>query len=90
MAESLRKLIEPYFLRREKKDIFPPHTEAQQTATDQVAQTVNTSPQNNTGEKTLALTVRKNDFIVWLPITVPQHSLYCSFLQSAEVQDVSN
>jgi hypothetical protein len=72
MADTLGHLIQPYFLRREKKQVFS--TDGKENS--------------NPGEKKLELTVRKNDFVVWLPITSQQSQLYSGFLQTPEVNSV--
>jgi hypothetical protein len=44
---------------------------------------------NSVPEGKLMLSTRKNDFIVWLKISEPQHQLYEDFLETEEVKNVS-
>ncbi len=82
MSESLHSLIEPYFLRRTKKEVFPNQ--------DGKSAVPETSESSEAPTKQLSLPVRKNDFIIWLPITSQQHKLYLSFLDTEEVRNVLN
>jgi len=80
-AAELRSIIAPYFLRRDKKEVFG----EQQTDTKEdtpagvVKETVQPAPMG-----------RKSDMIVWLKLSKPQRSLYTAFLQGTQVQTVLN
>lgn len=76
MADTLSQVIQPYFLRREKKQVFQNSEENKE------------NQENNKNTKKLELKVRKNDFVVWLPITSQQCKLYSAFLQTEEVKSV--
>ncbi|XP_054724958.1 DNA excision repair protein ERCC-6-like [Uloborus diversus] len=75
MAENLKQLIKPYFLRRTKAEVWG--------ASD-------SNPVNELNEQleNLKLDVRKNDFIVWLYMSDPQIEIYQSFLHSDAVKSI--
>lgn len=80
-AAELRNIIAPYFLRRDKKDVFG--TQTTEKAEDEHAGAVSDSLQP-------AQMGRKSDMIVWLKLSQPQRRLYTAFLQGTQVQTVLN
>lgn len=83
VAEALRELIRPFFLRREKKEIL----ELTKKKKD-LPIVPSPPPSKPTGKEKIALTTRKNDFIIWLPMTDFQLELYRGFLNTEEVKNV--
>lgn len=78
IAESLRKLIEPHVLRREKKDYLAKAlTSSQRSAT-----AISSNPDK--------IYVRKNDLVVWIKLTEIQCKVYKMFLESEEVKEIFN
>ncbi|GBG83531.1 hypothetical protein CBR_g37246 [Chara braunii] len=86
-AKALRNRIAPFFLRREKKDVFPSRAKSDDdtgaTEASQSSETASTAGK----ESTLG---RKNDLIVWLPPTRTQERLYVTFTQSDYVKSILN
>ncbi|KYQ91721.1 SNF2-related domain-containing protein [Tieghemostelium lacteum] len=103
IAESLRTIISPHFLRREKKDIFKVANQNQdqkllavispskkpRPSTDNTT-TTTSSTIDKTIPSELGIKTQKNDFIVWSKLAEPQISLYETFLQSDEVKNALN
>jgi hypothetical protein len=84
-AETLQNLIRPYFLRREKKDIYPPKAKAggAPAAFAEEDGTISTE------KPTIGmLNTKKEDLVVWLQITPQQLDLYNAFLLTDEVKNV--
>lgn len=88
---KLKTLIQPHFLRRTKGEVFAPHQEG--------ADTSSSSSSGALGATTAAvdaplekhrLTVRKNDFIVWVSLSEVQLELYQRFLYMPEVKEILN
>lgn len=77
VASSLRDLVQPYFLRREKKQVFAAPNSASKLNVDQKK------------DQLQILKCRKNDFVVWISITNVQHTIYSNFLETEEVKNVS-
>ncbi|VDN15813.1 unnamed protein product, partial [Dibothriocephalus latus] len=75
MADSLYKMIEPYFLRRTKADVLF-NTPAEQAATE---------PQGRSQKGTLP---RKNEIVVWLYLSRLQESIYRDFLKLDHVKEL--
>ncbi len=87
MAASLRALISPYLLRREKKLIFQNGPTESLPSTPAKA----TTPGPTTPARRIPLcTARKHDLVVWLQLSELQLQLYKGFLGSGEVQNVLN
>ncbi|KAK3084061.1 hypothetical protein FSP39_007454 [Pinctada imbricata] len=80
MAESLKKIIAPYFLRRTKAEV-----------TEKGIKKENSENPEDKKEKHLtkmpSLT-RKNDFIVWLFLTPTQQRIYSDFLSLDHVKEL--
>ncbi|XP_033628279.1 DNA excision repair protein ERCC-6-like [Asterias rubens] len=85
MAKRLRELITPYFLRRTKEDVKKcrdtpiknakvPKDQGEDEDTERV-------PEFPTLEK-------KNDFVIWLPLTGQQIKIYSDFLKLDEVKEL--
>lgn len=86
MASSLQSIISPYFLRREKKTVFPDR-DILQTPKPHCYQ-----PETPISKKKLGLSIetRKNDLIIWIKLVPQQLLLYRNFLESEEVKNVLN
>lgn len=80
IAESLRKLIAPHILRREKKDYLEKSLASSQRSADVVQDP-------GAPEK---ITVKKNDLVVWIKLTKIQRKVYEMFLRSDEVKELFN
>ena len=81
IAETLRDLIAPHILRREKKDYLE-KTSAPASSTVATAASTPKSPEK--------ITARKNDLVVWLKLTNFQLRIYKMFLESDEVKETLN
>ncbi|KAH3723324.1 DNA excision repair protein ERCC-6-like [Pelomyxa schiedti] len=109
LAESLRKLIHPYVLRREKKDVLqappsPYHLPEPPSSSEKMIEKATSSPSksslNQSGKVTVSpgttklrrrsviLTARKNDFIIWVKMSDQQVRLYKEFLGTDEITAV--
>ncbi|XP_071848208.1 uncharacterized protein [Apostichopus japonicus] len=86
MAESLRNLIEPYFLRRTKADVLENN---QNSST-----VVDSGSEGSISEGGCRLVngiprlTRKNDFIIWLYLTETQIQIYKDFSQLDQVKEL--
>lgn len=80
IAESLRKLIAPHILRREKKDYLEKSLASSQRSADVVQDP-------GAPEK---ITVKKNDLVVWIKLTEIQRKVYEMFLRLDEVKELFN
>nr|XP_022343269.1 DNA excision repair protein ERCC-6-like isoform X3 [Crassostrea virginica] len=78
MAESLKQIISPYFLRRTKAEVANKEEESEGD--------LNTSA----SRKTLKMPsmTRKNDFIIWLFLTPDQQRIYGDFLSLDSVKEL--
>ncbi|XP_046557088.1 LOW QUALITY PROTEIN: DNA excision repair protein ERCC-6-like [Haliotis rubra] len=77
MAESLKKIIEPYFLRRTKAEVTDKKNQGEQKAED--------------GKKELTKMPslgRKNDLVVWVFLTQTQLKIYEDFLALDSVKEL--
>lgn len=75
-TKRLRNIYRPYFLRREKKDVFK--------SSDTPSQTKDTKPADEEGKGSpTTLCAKKFDLIVWLELTQHQKRMYRAFLQVA-------
>ncbi|KAJ7333824.1 DNA excision repair protein ERCC-6-like [Desmophyllum pertusum] len=86
MSESLRKLIEPHFLRRTKAMVL----ENNKTTTDGVDGSEESDKENiqeNSVRMPEKLT-RKNDFVVWLYMSNSQIKIYSDFLGLERVKEM--
>ncbi|GIL73031.1 hypothetical protein Vretifemale_3267 [Volvox reticuliferus] len=98
IAAELRSRLEPYFLRREKKDVLTNNrsdsTRCPQGDTTTSENGPSTSgsatadgPQNGQHARGLP---RKNDLVVWLQLTPLQRKIYTAFLHTDSVRQVLN
>ncbi|GAB4822407.1 hypothetical protein N2152v2_009453 [Parachlorella kessleri] len=85
-AAQLRQAIAPFFLRREKKDVF------RTSSSEEAVASSNTQPEAaiTTGAAKPAKMGRKNDFIVWLRLKPMQRKVYEAFLNSDSVKAALN
>ncbi|XP_033628161.1 DNA excision repair protein ERCC-6-like isoform X1 [Asterias rubens] len=85
MAESLRELIAPYFLRRTKADVIKrrdTHIKNAKSLADQEKdEDTERVPEFPTLEK-------KNDFVIWLPLTGQQIKIYRDFIELDQVKEL--
>ncbi|XP_066919121.1 DNA excision repair protein ERCC-6-like [Clytia hemisphaerica] len=88
IAETLRKLIAPYFLRRTKAEVFnlnklddEPSTEANKENVD------HTDGKKKKQPKAPELNTRKNDLIIWVYLSKLQLKLYQGFVNSERVKE---
>lgn len=79
-AEQLKRLIKPFFLRREKKEVL-----ANDNSNSTADKEDETQEASESKKKTNGLP-RKNDFIVWLPIS--KYFQYVSFLTCRAQQKI--
>jgi len=86
MSESLRKLIEPHFLRRTKAMVL----ENNETETDGVDESVESEKENrpNYSSKMPEDLPRKNDFVIWLKMSDSQIKIYSDFLGLERVKEM--
>lgn len=89
IAESLRLLIAPHFLRRDKRTLFGPTGTATQTPTTSETPAAEASSTPSTTSHVVC-TTRKNDLVVWLQLSSPQLQLYTAFLGSEVVREALN
>ncbi len=77
-------MINPYFLRREKKDVF------QNKESPKKAEDPNDNKENKpvSSPSKFALKAKKIDLVVWLQISDAQKEVYEQFIKSEEVQSV--
>ncbi|KAL7062266.1 hypothetical protein AAHC03_0640 [Spirometra sp. Aus1] len=78
MADSLYKMIEPYFLRRTKSDVLTG------TPTETVASSTKEPLEQNQKGKL----PRKNEIVVWLYLSPLQESIYRDFLKLDHVKEL--
>ncbi|XP_069136028.1 DNA excision repair protein ERCC-6-like [Argopecten irradians] len=81
MADSLKKIIAPYFLRRTKAEV----AKKEKTLDDKSSE--DESGQERKQIKMPTMT-RKNDFIVWLFLTRTQQQIYQDFLSLDSVKEL--
>lgn len=89
VAADLRHRVAPYFLRREKKDVFPSSGTTTTTSSSSAAGAGNdgaTAPATTTP----SLTARKMDMVVWLKLKPLQQHVYKAFLHSDAVKQALN
>uniref|UniRef100_T1E1A5 DNA repair and recombination protein RAD54-like n=1 Tax=Cupiennius salei TaxID=6928 RepID=T1E1A5_CUPSA len=79
MAENLKSLIRPYFLRRTKDEIWKKKRDA-----DDVDQLENEMEKMSISR----LNAKKNDLILWTYMSDPQIEIYNSFLHSDAVKSI--
>ena len=84
LAEELRCLTRPFFLRREKKDVFPSAPETQPA----IVSSPSTAKCDNTGPSVHGFLKQKHELVVWSYLTAEQQALYESFLGTDEVSEV--
>jgi SNF2 family DNA or RNA helicase len=77
------KLVSPYFLRRDKKTLFGRSSPSRKPRPSVTTKPSPPKPAN-------VCTTRKNDLVVWLKLSEPQHRLYEDFLGSEEVRNALN
>ncbi|GIY80989.1 DNA excision repair protein ERCC-6-like [Caerostris darwini] len=82
MAESLKKLIKPYFLRRTKAEVWGKNSET----SDDVNDLEKGLQQLSIAEK--HLNTRKNDLILWTFLSDAQCEIYRNFLHSDAVKTI--
>lgn len=86
MSESLRKLIDPHFLRRTKAMVL----ESKKQSSEQVDGSTDTDKENcpeNQARVPEQLT-RKNDLIIWLCMSDTQQQIYSDFLGLERVKEI--
>ena len=85
VAQLLRQMIDPFFLRRDKATVFGVYEPPSLTDDgDEVA--VDSSSSYSVQPKLQ----RKNDFIVWVYLSATQKRIYETFLMSERVQQLMN
>ncbi|XP_027044335.1 DNA excision repair protein ERCC-6-like, partial [Pocillopora damicornis] len=86
MSESLRKLIEPYFLRRTKAMVL----EKKNKNPDEVDGSEESDKENKEGSirRMPKELTRKNDFVVWLYMSESQIKIYSDFLGLERVKEL--
>lgn len=90
VAEELRMLIKPHFLRRDKKFVQEKYKECEEppSADDALSRMAQL---HHAPTPTLAKSqVQKNDFVVWTYLSPVQKKLYEGFLDSEEVKEALN
>ncbi|KXZ56757.1 hypothetical protein GPECTOR_1g682 [Gonium pectorale] len=98
IAAELRKRVEPFFLRREKKDVLPDSsTEGRSAAGDSTSgrtETDGAGPSTSAGPSTEGPRAqglpRKTDLVVWVRLTALQRKIYTAFLHTDSVRQVLN
>ena len=85
-AENLRKIIEPYMLRRTKEEVGMHIRPASSRASDRPSSSDSTSvtPVPNA----MPSLTRKNDLVVWLTLSKEQEDIYRRFLTTDDVKDL--
>ncbi len=87
----LRSLIQPYFLRREKAEVFKPDVAPVANPDPGGAPAPTASgPHRDVAMEKHRLSVRKNDLIVWVSLSEVQLELYQRFLYMPEVKEILN
>jgi SNF2-related domain/Helicase conserved C-terminal domain len=90
-AESLRALIKPYFLRREKKGIRERDAAVQrEIASSLTASDCDSDIKMPPTVPKPDMKARKNDFILWSYLSESQLRVYDAFLESQAVKDALN
>lgn len=74
IATQLRKLIQPYFLRRTKAEVLEDKE--------------NTEDDKASLRPKLSFSSKKNDLVIWIYLTELQRKIYREFLQSEEVSNI--
>lgn len=74
IAAQLRQLIQPYFLRRTKKEVFENKE--------------NTEAEKALMRSKLSFTSKKNDLVIWIYLSELQKKVYREFLESPEVANI--
>ncbi|XP_072164518.1 uncharacterized protein [Diadema setosum] len=96
MAESLRLLIAPYFLRRTKADVLENKGDREQGAeraddndeTDSVTSGSTRDGRSLSPQNVIPSLTRKNDLIVWLSLTDTQVQIYQDFISLDRVKEL--
>ncbi|XP_063964161.1 DNA excision repair protein ERCC-6-like [Lytechinus pictus] len=86
MAESLRLLIAPYFLRRTKADVLENKKESNQDDLDSEAS--GSTRGSLSPDNVIPSLTRKNDLIVWLSLTDTQINIYKDFISLDRVKEL--
>ncbi|RDD46543.1 DNA excision repair protein ERCC-6-like, partial [Trichoplax sp. H2] len=86
MSESLQKLIKPYILRRTKAIMKA--REKQPTKPDHAFQDSCSNPSQTICSREPPTLMRKNDFVIWLPLSKTQIKIYKDFLTLDRVKNV--
>ncbi|CAH3197195.1 unnamed protein product, partial [Porites evermanni] len=84
MSESLRKLIEPHFLRRTKAMVL----EKKKKASDDVDGSEEKENRPEGGARIPQSLTRKNDLIIWLHMSDTQQKIYKDFLGLERVKEL--
>ena len=86
LAQQLRELINPYFLRRQKKEVFK--NDIQKNNKSTTSPVPDSRSRKSMTPPKVGLSCRKNDLVVWIGITKPQLNLYSNFLLTPFIQTV--
>ncbi|XP_071508949.1 uncharacterized protein [Diadema antillarum] len=93
MAESLRLLIAPYFLRRTKADVLENKGDEERGAervddNDETDSVTSGSTRDGRSLNVIPSLTRKNDLIVWLSLTETQVQIYQDFISLDRVKEL--
>ncbi|XP_038058939.1 DNA excision repair protein ERCC-6-like [Patiria miniata] len=83
MAESLRELIAPYFLRRTKADVVKRREESSKNPQEE-----DEADKENERVPEFPTLTRKNDFVIWLSLTEAQIKIYQDFISLDQVKEL--
>jgi SNF2 family DNA or RNA helicase len=78
LAQELRTIINPYFLRREKTQILYHNVTTSHLA----------SKENPVAVPIQVTLPKKQELVIWIPMTERQQLLYTEFLRSEDVKEV--
>ncbi|XP_075429078.1 DNA excision repair protein ERCC-6-like isoform X2 [Ascaphus truei] len=78
ISENLMKIIKPYFLRRTKDDVKNPQTPEQ----------ANVDPNKAARAPSMPSLSRKNDFIVWVYLSLVQEEVYKKFISLDQIKEL--
>ncbi|ELU16421.1 hypothetical protein CAPTEDRAFT_138667 [Capitella teleta] len=87
MAQSLQKIISPYFLRRTKAEVKI--SEARRKEKEEKKEDEEGKDEKGIAPSMPTMT-HKNDFIVWVYLSEIQQKIYHDFLESDEVKELLN
>ncbi|GLC44458.1 hypothetical protein PLESTM_001599400 [Pleodorina starrii] len=87
IAAELRQRVEPFFLRREKKEVLTSSACSASGPSTSSGSAAGSASQ--VGQSARALP-RKNDLVVWLRLTPLQRKIYTAFLHTDSVRQVLN